>query len=194
MNPIESTFGKLLGQICWGVEFDNQYLNLRLSFGQPHLNIREPDYIKFRSPRLTEIHSERLVAVKGAWWLWVWCAYWAISREGAKLATYSSPSRKIRPALGMLSGQRLSRVSINAETGATRFEFDLGGRLDVRRFERSSDLELWLLYKPNGYVLSVLANGRYIHGPGSRADKPSRMLGKGVIVVPRVRVRGQPTA
>jgi 16S rRNA U516 pseudouridylate synthase RsuA-like enzyme len=70
-------------------------------------------------------------------------------------------------AMQRLSGQKLINVHINALTGATSFEFDLGGSLKVRRFDSDSNEELWLLYKPMGYVLTVRGDGHYSHALGS---------------------------
>jgi frataxin-like iron-binding protein CyaY len=50
------------------------------------------------------------------------------------------------------------------------FEFDLGGRLETKPYDRTS--EQWLLYEPNGNVLTVRADKRYSYGPGDR--QPSR--------------------
>lgn len=66
-----------------------------------------------------------------------------------------------------LDGQKLTHVDLDPRTGKTRFEFDLGGVLEARRFDRAFDIELWLLYKPNGYVLSVRGDGQYNHEPGT---------------------------
>jgi hypothetical protein len=64
----------------------------------------------------------------------------------------------------------LKEVEVNPRTGATRFDFDLGGRLEVRRMERNSEDDLWMLYEPNGYVLCVRGDGRYSHAFGSDRD------------------------
>ena len=62
-------------------------------------------------------------------------------------------------------------VAVEPETGATRFVFDLGCVLHCRRFERDTDAELWMLYKPSGYVLSVHGNGTFSHQRGSEVEK-----------------------
>ncbi len=59
---------------------------------------------------------------------------------------------------------------MNPDTGATAFSFDLGSVVEVRRFERTSTDELWILNKPNGYFLSVRGDGTYDHVPGSGLD------------------------
>ena len=114
-----------------------------------------------------ERHSYRLVTIKGAWWLWVYMAYWHISLRGAPAASTSSPLRRKKKAFARLDGQKLVAATVRPKTGATVLEFDLGGRLDIRRFERTSKEELWLLYQPKGYVLVVRGDGEYSYHPGS---------------------------
>jgi hypothetical protein len=54
------------------------------------------------------------------------------------------------------------------------FEFDLGGRLETKPFDRTR--EQWLLYEPNGNVLSVRADKRYSYGSGDRQPNQERWL------------------
>ena len=98
-------------------------------------------------------------------------AKWKISFEGKRAVTNKSSYRKIEMALAKLSGQILTDVEIDPKTGDTRFEFDLGGALKVRRWWRKSK-DLWMLYQPNGYVLTIKGGGQYSYQPGdSRAEK-----------------------
>ncbi|MDY7010679.1 MAG: hypothetical protein SVV80_07995 [Planctomycetota bacterium] len=166
MNVIDRTFQQLYGQLCWGVHYDRQ-LNLSMNFGDPHLKIRELDRAKSKSVLLGLYDSRRLITVRGRWWLWIYCSYWKISYKGKLVVTGASSIRRILQAAEELKGQKLVQVDVNKDTGATRFVFDLGGVLDVRRFERNSKDEIWILYKPNGYVLSVSGNGTYDHGAGT---------------------------
>jgi len=73
--------------------------------------------------------------------------------------------------MAQLAGQELVSVAVEPETGATRFVFDLGCVLHCRRFKRDTDDELWMLYKPSGYVLSVHGNGTFSHQRGTEVEK-----------------------
>ena len=44
-------------------------------------------------------------------------------------------------------------------------KFDLGAKLSIRRISSQDDEDLWSLYQPNGYVLSVRADGKYNNDP-----------------------------
>jgi hypothetical protein len=116
----------------------------------------------------------RLVTVKGEWWLWVYCAYWTITGNDNRSASTSSSARQRQRALGFLHGQKLVDWGINASTGATRFEFDLGSSLSIRRRQESNSDELWLLYKPNAYVLSLRGMDR---ATTSRDLEPTNVSG-----------------
>jgi len=169
MSTIYKTFRKIYGKPCWGLEYDPQ-LNLSMSFGDPILRIQEPQKSKSKNPLIRDLLSRRRVTVKGKWWLWIYCAYWKISLNDSPAASTSSSYLQISKSLTKLAGQLLNEVHVNPLTGATRFEFDLGGVLEVRRFERNSEDDLWMLYAPNGYVLSIRGDGRYSYAPGSIRD------------------------
>jgi hypothetical protein len=171
MNVIDRVFRRVYGQLCWGSHYD-PLVNLSLSFGQPSLEIvMEPRKSRARSEAVKRLAARRLVSVKGRWWLWVYQAYWSISSKGERLASSSSSVCRKKQAAALLEGERLVRVDVNPQSGASRFTFDLGGELVVRRMSRDSTDELWLLYEPNRYVLSVRGDGTYDHEPGSGLDK-----------------------
>jgi hypothetical protein len=144
---------------------------LWINFGKPSLRIREPYETKSKSEFIRRWARQRMVSLVGQWQLNLFCCYWSLSISGDLLASSSSSGRRVQKAIVHLQGQRLVSVRINPKTGATRFDFDLGSVLDCRRFEKDSQDELWILYKPSGYVLSVQGNGTYCHGPGSQSPR-----------------------
>jgi hypothetical protein len=168
-QKIEEWFRPLYGLPCWGLEHGRQ-TNLSIHFGNPSLHIREPFVAESQSPFVQNLSARRLVTVRGEWWLWLWCCHWRLSRNDDLLATASASRRRIEQALLQLSGQKLVGVSIEERTGCTRFEFDLGCRLECRRFTRDSQQDLWLLYRPGGDVLSVHGDGTYGHERDSRPE------------------------
>jgi hypothetical protein len=159
----------LPGSLCWGVHY-TRLTNLSLEFGQPCLRvIHEPVPNKrvargSRSVPLREIRrrlNRRRIVVRGRWNLWIYLANWRIVRSGVCLASRSSSMRKISPALLDLQGQRLVRAVVDPRSGATQFEFDLDTILEVRRKDRRSTDELWLLYGLDGYQRSVRGDGTF---------------------------------
>ena len=84
--------------------------------------------------------------------------------------------KTIKKGISQLSGQKLVSVSVNAGTGLTRFVFDLGCELNCRRFERNSKDEIWMLYRPNGYVLSVHGDGSYRHKRSTYSERQRKLI------------------
>jgi hypothetical protein len=174
IDLITESFKPVYGIPCWGVRWDPQ-LNVSLNFGSPSLKIREPYKTKSRSNMIKRLAARRQITIRGEWRLWVYGSYWKIFMKGEQFASSSSPIRKKEIAIGNLEGQKLTRVDVELRNGKTKFEFDLGGILEVRRFDAESDLELWLLYQPDGYVLSCTGDGKLSHERGS--SKPRTMKG-----------------
>jgi len=172
MNMIDRTFEQLRGQLAWNVRY-HRMLNLSIDFGEPSLRIlREPRERLRSSARERRLSARRVVCVEGRWFLWIYLAYWRVLINGKRVTSSSSSARDINLALQDLEGQRFVGVQINPDTGFTRFAFDLGGAIEVRRMQRNAAQELWSLSKPTGYYLSVYGDGTYSH------DRGTTQLGK----------------
>jgi hypothetical protein len=169
----------LYGQPCWGLHYERS-LNLSMNFGTPSLRVREPFNTDSKSEAVRRTAARRLVTVRGEWWLWIYCCYWRLTSDGPELATGSSSFRRIERATAQLEGQELVSVEVEPETGATRFIFDLGCVLHCRRFERDTDAELWMLYKPSGYVLSVHGNGTFSRQRATEVEQRLQPIENGV--------------
>lgn len=173
---ISKTFQQLFGEPCWGLHYDPQ-LNLSMNFGTPSLRVlREPFKTKSKSETVQRLAARRLVKIRGRWWLLLSCCHWLLSSAEHRLATSSSSYRRIQCAIRQLNGQKLISAQIEPTTGATRFGFDLGGVLECRRFGKDSNEELWILYKPSRYCLSVYANGAFSHQRSSDFTKRFRPI------------------
>jgi len=146
-----------------------------MNFGKPSLEVREPFKTDSKSEFVQRVAAARRVTVHGEWWLWIYCCYWRLTLDGVGMATGSSSFRRIERATKHLDGQKLVSVDVDPETGATRFDFDLGCALHCRRYDRDSDRELWILYKPRGYVLSVRGNGCVSHQRSTELNRWSEV-------------------
>lgn len=160
---ISKSFAPLQTKPCWDVHFSG-LLNLSMQFGKPSLDIREPSKPTGVSDAVKRAASRRVVSVRGEWSLWLRLCYWKLTLKGEPTLRLSSSDRKINCGISRLAGQKLQSLSVHPETGATRFQFDLGGVLECRRFEKASNDELWILYEPNRYTLSVYGDGPFDHG------------------------------
>lgn len=170
LRVIDRSFQPLYGHPCWGLRYDRN-LNLSMNFGNPSLYVREPFQTDSKSEAVQRMAACRHITIRGKWWLWIYCCYWRLTSDGLSLATGSSSIRRINRATAQLEGQKLVSAKVEPKTGATLFAFDLKCVLHCRRFERDSDAVLWMLYKPNGYVLSVHGSGAFSHQRGTEVEK-----------------------
>jgi hypothetical protein len=132
-----------------------------MNFGRPHLKIDEPKKVRAnRSPIVRELFSRRRVNVRGQWWLWIQAWRWKLSAFSESATPYSSRQR-IENAMACLDGQKLTGFEVAERTGITRFTFDLGGVLECTNHETQELGEMWLLYRPNGTVLTVYNDGTF---------------------------------
>lgn len=142
LSIIEGVFRPIYGRPCWGVNYE-RYLNLSLHFGPPHLIIREPHSTASQSSAVRRNAARRLVTVGGRWWLWIFTSYWRLSYNGVVISNQRRyDSGKVRNMLCDLEGQKLIRVRVNPKNSSTRFEFDLGAKLDVWKLDDDTVYDL----------------------------------------------------
>jgi hypothetical protein len=169
MNRIERSFARLVGQPCWGVSHGFGSF-LTFEFGVPRLVVREPlSLASNESPRVKRVLARRSVHVHGDWHLWIYCCEWRVLHQGRVVGDWTASPRRIDRAARELNGQKLVDVRLNPRGARTRFVFDLGAELETKPYDRIS--EQWLLYEPNGHVLSWRADRMYKYGPGNRPNE-----------------------
>ena len=190
-TDLERHFVPLRRLPCWDVHWCSQF-NLYLNFGAPRLIVRQPRKTTARS-RLRPLLSHRLVTVKGQWRLWLFWSRWTLSVRGLPPVRNTGSARRIREALRLLNGQCLTKTVISPADGRTRFEFDLGATLDARTLDRSTNSDIWSLYKPDRRVLSVRGDGSFSLRPGNWDAKYQRIVAPDVQrgVAKRTAVRGR---
>jgi hypothetical protein len=172
VTPIfESVFSKIYGKPCWGVKQGHASF-LTFEFGKPHIVIREPIVAsKNASSKVRESLARRRVYSRGQWHLWIYCCDWEALFRGKRVRS-SSTDAKIGQAADFLNGQKLVRFSILPRKLQCVFEFDLGGVLKTRPFDRES--EQWLLYEPTKKVLILRADGLYTYNRSNVTDKEQK--------------------
>jgi len=180
MNIVESSLQELFGIICWEPKWDFN-LNLSINFGQPHLSISEPREVTSKDETIRQTFRLRGVTLRGDWLFWVISGYWKLSINDFGEVTSASSYRSKQMALARLEGQKLTYASVNSITCATRLDFDLGARLYIRRTSIMGTGDIWSLYKPDGYVLSVRADGKYYDIPGN--SDPEKIIWKPIVLV-----------
>jgi hypothetical protein len=169
VDPIfETVFQEIYGQPCWRVS-PGYGSFLTLEFGNPHLEIREPQVPKpGTTKRVRQLMMSRKVFIHGDWHLWIYCCEWKVFRRRELVGDSSSKSR-IQRAADFLDGQKLVRFSIRPRRMQCVFEFDLGGRLETRPYDQRG--EQWFFFiKPAHMVLTLRADGYYSYHRSDRAE------------------------
>lgn len=104
---------------------------------------------------------------QGAFFLWIYGAPWQVSREGATEASSDDAAIQMRIAVSDLAGKAIRKISMNPiDLG---LDIAIGGdlRLSTRGLN-DPDLEDWMLFLPNGTVLTAQQGTLALE----RADRP----------------------
>ena len=172
-NRVHDAFAPLLGRPAWQVRKGHGSF-LTMEFGDPHLEVRAPSPAAMESSEaVRKLAAKRIVTVRGAWHLWIYCCHWKITREGILEAEDESTDHAIMHAAAFLDGQILDSVAVQSAS-ATVFRFDLGGTLSTHPYAEGGEDEQWLLYEPTGTVLSVRGDGKCFRGPGDTPPEDER--------------------
>jgi hypothetical protein len=155
-------FSQLSGIPCWGVS--NVYGSLlRLNFGQPSLEIREP----VPDAKSEHLRMGRRVSVRGEFEFCLESCDWKIFVHGDELAHSESDSKLIGQAIAHIDGQVLNHVRITLNPTGMEFVFDLGGVIKAQRYSDSKPGDgLWHFYIGT-YVYSLTASGKIEYGQGT---------------------------
>lgn len=164
-NAIKTVFIPLIGLPCWGVDRIQGSI-LSFEFGQPRLVVREPRASKSSSERVRRRLAQRVVKPVGEWHLLIYACHWRILMWGEVLAEDTSKTDAMDAAIRELSGQKLTRLALDAGSCTTTFMLDLGATLTTWPIENDFD-DLWSLYASDGQVLSYRSDGCYSLGLAS---------------------------
>ena len=174
LDPVfDRCFGPLNGKPCWQARRGHGSF-ITLEFGEPSLEIREPSEPKAdASYTVRKLLSRRLVTIRGQWHLWVYCCAWTIFNNSEQLAHSEDNDEAIASAIGFLDGQALIAATVD-NSANSQFTFDLGGVLTTSPYDEDS--EQWMLYQPDGMVLSLRADGHYSHSTSFTEHGAERWL------------------
>jgi hypothetical protein len=169
MNQLDRSFNSIRGKPCWGVK--RGYAGfLTLEFGKPHLSIQEPAAVTptWGSAQQRKRWARRVVTVRGQWHLWIHSCDWLV-RNGSQVVGDSTSARRMDRAANFLNGQKLIAAQLARRGARTVFEFDLGGQLETKPFDRMG--EQWLLFEPSGKVLTLRADRKFAYASGGADPK-----------------------
>jgi hypothetical protein len=90
------------------------------------------------------------------------------------IAHSESPDEKISHGLNVIDGQILKYVSVQPETGNSAFYFEFGEVLKTSPYEHldseGQPFDNWLLFLPDGNVLTYRADGKYSYHPADGVE------------------------
>ncbi len=164
------------GLCCWNLQ--NVHGSwISLNFGKPHLVIEEPKPTS-SSERRRELRNATL---RGDYWLWLELCHWNITFKNKDIANSESDKTEIRKALSVIDGQILNKIEITANPVTTNFFFDLGGIIHTHQYDEQDNDGLWHYYCDDGYVYSLLDNGKLEYGKGNESS-PKQYPIKDIII------------
>lgn len=155
-----------------------------MNFGPPRMEIREPRASNARLARVRAQFARRGIYLRGSHWLVVSPGTWRLQLADGLVVRDSSSVKRLDMAVARLKGEILDAISIDGGTGATRFYFDLGAMLEVRRRRASENTELWSLNNPSR-VVAIHSGGRYRSGSVKRSLETELPIGTPVLVAAR---------
>jgi hypothetical protein len=170
MRTVDQLLHPLVGELCWQARWDNQ-LGLDLNFGRPSLRIRKPYHTRSKARVVRAAAARRLVTVRGEYWLWILMGRWRITLPDHRRATAVASIWTKDIVCNHFQGEVVTSFEVAPETGRTQLRFDLGSTLDIWRPRECPEEELWSLYTPGGWVLTVRGDGTYSHGRASARDR-----------------------
>lgn len=149
-QQVQDLFKPLLGHAAWSVRGGVGSM-LTLEFGAPHIIVREPKVPNpKRSERVRRLLGRRHVSVRGDWHLWIQYCEWKITVSDGSCDSEGFAWRQPDECLADLDGQRLIGVGGGSLPNSWRFEFDLGGTLELwPSTEYEATDNLWSLYRWN---------------------------------------------
>lgn len=133
---IEERVAPLVGRRAWDVKRGHGSF-VTLEFGEP---------------------VEREGYTRGAWHLWVYCCGWRLDDGDEVVAAYEDDRELLAQAVTRIEGRVLERVDLTRPALESVWWFE--GGLALRVFPITTrEYEHWMLYQPDGDVLTV--------GPGT---------------------------
>lgn len=139
IQEIQARVSPLLGQPAWGVALGvGSFITLEFGASQPPAQGHERPH--------------------GEWHLWVYCCAWRLDGNGEILAGSEDARPKLEAAVQRLNGLAVRAFDIQPPALETTVTFDEG--IALRLFPIFSEgFEHWMLYTPDGNVLTI--------GPGT---------------------------
>jgi hypothetical protein len=174
MISLISLFTPLISQLSWGINRGHGSA-LRVEFGKPHLQVRNPIQARPSSEdRVKEHLASRRIFPSGQWHFLILDSEWKVSAFG-KTCHCNDPKPKVDEALEHLNGQRLVSIEIEPDGKWFVLAFDLGGTLRVSLFPQDEGT-CWSLSDADKGIITTFENGELETSPATQAGPGSIVM------------------
>lgn len=147
-------FATVVGEYVWFVRISEDRV-LRMEFGDPYLNIREPRLGRQPSTEAVERTLRcRIATPTGTSSMFVEHGLWRVESHGLDCSRSDDELGGAERILRCLSGQKLSEIQIKRHDKILILLFDLGGRLEIDGDVNSEDGNQWILFFKQGRILA----------------------------------------
>lgn len=162
IKTVGEAFAPLIGQIIWGCKRTHGTV-LSMEFGAPSLSIRDPICASHSaSSAIRRRLARRHVSLVGEWHLLIDHAAWEIWTEAGGLITSAGfDDAYLRLCLEDLDGQYLISANPGSQPASRVLAFDLGGQV-ILRPTGSAEEDQWLLFGPNGLIITLGSDGGFV--------------------------------
>lgn len=143
IQKVQTKIAPIIGLQAWGVSLGTGSF-ITLEFG------------KVLSPIEEAKHQH------GEWHLWIYCSVWRLEIGNDMLVGSEDSRPMLESAIKHLEGATLRSVIVTSPAFDTLFEFEASIKLRVFPISFHDDYEHWMLYTPDGNVLTI--------GPGVKWD------------------------
>ena len=92
------------------------------------------------------------------WHVWIYCCYWELFVGDSSLSHCEDEVISIEKAVKRLEGRSIEAIAVE-ESGNCIFRFSGGEALEIYPWEE--DTESWMIYTPEGLVLSFNSTGTW---------------------------------
>jgi hypothetical protein len=162
MSPdiLEKTVGKLRGIPCWRAQ---QGWGSFLTFEFGARLVDPPITMKDGRERPSIDHGE--------WHLWIYCCVWRILNGTANLLAHSnSEPEQIASACRAFQGSAFTKYLIEPQSGGSQLCFEGAAKLVTQPYGDPLQ-EQWMLFCPDGYVLTYRGDGAFAYDRGDSIEK-----------------------
>ena len=104
------------------------------------------------------------------WHVWIYCCYWEMFRNESSVTHCEDNRLSISNSVESLAGRLFSKIAVGIDGGS---EFQFSDGTSIRTFPWEEEAESWMIYTPEGIVLTLNSDGTWDYVRGDKSiDHP----------------------